>query len=538
MNSPSSWDGEVDVVIVGFGAAGACAAIEAVDRGLDVLVLERFNGGGATRNSGAIIYAGGGTMIQNEAGVQDTPENMFQYLQCEVKDAVSKESLQQFCLQSPELIQWLEVQGVRFEPTLYPNKTSYPPNRYHLYYSGNELLHPYNQIALPAPRGHRPKGNGLSGGVLFNALKTAALKRGLKVKYQSKAQELILDDQGNVIGLIYNHLGDTPFSKVFHKLISAFAYRIRYLNLIFPELNGFLSRIFVHIEKHGRTKRIYARQGVILAAGGFIYNQDMVRAHAPAYLSGTPLGSLGDDGRGIVMGQNAGGATAHMERISAWRFITPPESFIRGILVDEAGKRICNEERYGAQLGEMIVERHGGSAWLICDRDIWQAALRETLAGGVQWFQILLGMINLFVNRKRARTIAALAKKTRIDPGVLTSTIEQVNQRYQTGEADLLNKSQENRQSLTSPPFYAIDCSLKNRVFPCATLSLGGLSVDEKTSQVRRQGGTLIQGLYAVGRNAAGVPSNGYVSGLAIAHCIYSGRQAGRHINGNSTPIE
>jgi len=59
---------------------------------------------------------------------------------------------------------------------------------------------------------------------------------------------------------------------------------------------------------------------------------------------------------------------------------------------------------------------------------------------------------------------------------------------------------------------------------------LGGLAVDEATSQLKQKEGTNIPGLYAVGRNAAGIPSNGFVSGLAISHCIFSGRLAGHHV--------
>ncbi len=37
------WDREADVVVVGFGGAGACAALEAKAQGADVLVLDRFH---------------------------------------------------------------------------------------------------------------------------------------------------------------------------------------------------------------------------------------------------------------------------------------------------------------------------------------------------------------------------------------------------------------------------------------------------------------------------------------------------------------
>ena len=55
-----------DVIIVGFGAAGAASALEASDQGAKVLLIDRFRGGGATSISGGIIYAGGGTPYQKE----------------------------------------------------------------------------------------------------------------------------------------------------------------------------------------------------------------------------------------------------------------------------------------------------------------------------------------------------------------------------------------------------------------------------------------------------------------------------------------
>ena len=56
-----AWSDAADVVIVGWGAAGACAAIEARDAGASVLVFDRFAGGGASALSGGVGYAGGGT---------------------------------------------------------------------------------------------------------------------------------------------------------------------------------------------------------------------------------------------------------------------------------------------------------------------------------------------------------------------------------------------------------------------------------------------------------------------------------------------
>src|SRR6185312_11462393 len=76
-----SWDATVDVLVVGLGCAGATAAIEAARSGADTMILERASGGGGTTAmSGAVIYCGGGTALQQACGFDDTVEDMYRYL--------------------------------------------------------------------------------------------------------------------------------------------------------------------------------------------------------------------------------------------------------------------------------------------------------------------------------------------------------------------------------------------------------------------------------------------------------------------------
>jgi 3-oxo-5alpha-steroid 4-dehydrogenase len=162
------WLDEADIVIIGLGGAGVCAAIEALDAGCSVIAIDRFSGGGATRMSGGIVYAGGGTSQQHDANVEDDPVNMRRYLKLEVEDAVSDATLDRFCEQSPSLIDWLKNQGVRFGSSLASEKTSYPADGHYLYYSGNETRALYAKYAHPAQRGHRVFGKGLTGKNLFD----------------------------------------------------------------------------------------------------------------------------------------------------------------------------------------------------------------------------------------------------------------------------------------------------------------------------------------------------------------------------------
>ena len=522
----AGWHDEADVVVVGFGGAGAVAAIEAREQGADVLVLDRFHGGGATAISGGVFYSGGGTPIQQAAGVEDSVEAMEAYLRLEVKDAVSPETLHDFCARSIENLTWLQRHGVPFEPSLCPVKTSYPTDRYYLYYSGNESFPPFRDAARPAARGHRAKGTGLPGANFYEPLRASALALGVRASYETKAVALIHDDSGAVIGVEVRSLPEGSAAQQLHRKLNQRAIRWKNYN------PGYAKRCWKRCESleqtHGVTRRIRARRGVVLSAGGFIYNREMVAEHAPGYRPGMPLGTWGDDGSGIRLGVEAGGATERMDRVSAWRFINPPMSWTRGVLLNGEGRRYVNEQLYGAAIGEAMVEDNGGKALLLIDRDLWRASRREVMWGRAQWFQAAPALLSLYTNCRKASTIEELARAIRVPEDALRETIETYNEQARTGAPDPFGKAAEARKVL-EPPFRVIDCSITSKRFPCPTLTLGGLRVDEQSGLVRRADGSTVPGLYAAGRTAAGVCSQQYVSGLSIADCVYSGRRAGQH---------
>ena len=380
-----TWDIEADVVVVGFGAAGACAALEAAQAGAEVVVLDRFGGGGATALSGGVVYAGGGTRQQQAAGVSDSPEAMFAYLSAEAGDAVSAATLRRFCEDSPAMLAWLEQHGVPFEGSLCPDKTSYPTNRHYLYYSGSELS--FAAIAPPAPRGHRTRGPGTSGRLLYARLARAARGSGARLVPQTMVQRLIIDEDGRVTGVEASTLRDAPaWAAAAHRVLHRWSGKPY---LYAPKAGRVMHRPVGWLERrHGRPLRVRARAGVVLSAGGFVANRAMMREHAPACRGGLPLGTPGDDGSGIRLGAQAGGATAFLDRVSVWRFLSPPPALIHGILVDRAGQRICDEARYGAAIGDAIVTRHQGRAWLLIDQATLAQARRQVRASTL-WFQRL-----------------------------------------------------------------------------------------------------------------------------------------------------
>jgi len=507
---PPGWDEHADVVVVGFGGAGACAAIEAARAGADVLVLDRFTGGGATAVSGGVVYAGGGTSVQRAAGVSDSSDAMFDYLSQEVGDVVTPATLCRFCAESAEMISWLTDVGVPFDPRVCPYKTSYPTNEFYLYYSGSENAWPFRSLAAPAPRGHRARGRGTSGKVLFAALAAAVRSAGARVRPFTAARELVVED-GRVVGVECVSLSR---GRLRHRLMHRFATKP---GLYVPALARILHRRIERLERrYGTPVRIRARRGVVLAAGGFIGNRAMLREHAPEFRGGLPLGTQGDDGSGIALGVAAGGRTDLMKTISAWRFLTPPSALLRGILVDESGERFIDESSYGAAIGASLVTEHGGRAWLLVDESI-VASARQQLRTETLWFQRLQAEYLLHVARVRGSTVAEVAAKAGVDPAGLTTTVEKY------GRVDDEFGKHPDLVAPLAGPYSLIDFSYGPRLgYPCPMLTLGGLVVNEDTGAVPG-----VEGLYAAGRNAVGICSNSYVSGLSLADCVFSGRRAG-----------
>lgn len=518
-----NWDDEADVVVIGFGGAGVIAALQAREQGADVVALDRFSGGGATAISGGVVYAGGGTHIQTEAGVEDDVESMIKYLALEVKGAVSDATLRDFCERSHENLRWLEAAGVPFEGSLCPYKTSYPTDDYFLYYSGNEGMAPYRDAARPAPRGHRAKGKGLPGMSFYAPLKTTAIQQGVRLFTESRATSLVQDGD-RVVGVEYKRIPEGSFAARRHRFWSWAAGKVKNYS---PRSQRTWTRRADAIEaKHAITRRVRARSGVVLAAGGFIYNRAMVQEHAAPYRPGMPLGTPGDDGSGIQLGQTVGGVADRMDRVSAWRFINPPAAFTEGILVDKQGERYVNESLYGAAIGEAMVEEHRGEGILIIDQAVYDKARSQVGRGKTQWFQTAPALLNLWMNNRKSGTIQGLAKACRMPPDALQATVDAYNAVATSDGDDPLGK--DSLAELSKPPFYAIDCSIGSRRFLCPTLTLGGLRVDESSGAVLNGEEAPIAGLFAAGRNAVGVCSQQYVSGLSIADCVYSGRRAGR----------
>jgi 3-oxo-5alpha-steroid 4-dehydrogenase len=457
---------EADVVVVGLGAAGGSAAIEAARAGADVLILERAAaGGGTTADSGGLIYFGGGTRVQRACGFDDTPEEMFKHL-LEASGGAKQEKVRLYCEQSTEHFEWFEGLGFEFKESFYPHKAPVQETDDGLIYSGNEAAFPFSQNARPAPRGHKPRKEGDAGGLIMQKIIAGVQQAGARTVTNALCETLVTAENGRVVGVVAT-IDD-------------------------------------------EEKLVRAHRGVILAAGGFIKNKEMVAKHAPQLLCcNYPLATDGDDGRGIRMGMGAGGAAVHMGEGFVSVPFYPPSAHVKGILVNGQGQRFINEDAYHGRSGDCVVSHQRGVAYLIVDDELY---------GPTPAFHKIVAV---------EETIEALEKAVGFPESTLTTTVEFFNRHAANGEDPLFHKAAAYLRPLSAPPYSALDLSVGNSIIPAFTL--GGLDT-LPSGEVLTPDGKTVPGLYAAGRTTAGLPhsASGYASGLSIADGSFFGRQAGR----------
>ena len=523
-----NWDQEADLVIVGFGGAGVVAALQAREMGASVIAVDRFAGGGATANSGGVIYAGG-TRIQAEAGFDDTAEEMFKYIAYE-GSPVKEATLRHFCETSGENIDWLMSHGVQFDSSHYPARIAYPPDGYHLYYTGMEKFHP--DVARPAPRGHRTVGKGPSGKNYFAALKQSALQKGVTVIPHAPARRLLADKQGRVVGIEVQKLPESSHGQ--HDALYKRVDPMKPFNSAKAE--GYIADTAeFEASVPQELLRIRARKGVILASGGYNYNLDFYGRYRPDITAAVRVlvrgGAMGCDGSGIELGTSAGGGLGYMDSVFITKAISPPEEFVKGVLVNSKGKRLINEDAYLGHVGLKVLAQEGGNAWVILDSSTFWRGFRQMvwpLSNAISWWGMPALMNLLFGGTRRGRTLTALAGKLGIDAGQLRNTIDHYNAQASAGNDQEFGKQASNLAPMVRAPYYAFNLSLLNKYGFSGSMPYGGLTVEEETGAVTRVDGSVIDGLYAAGRTAVGICSGANFSGLSIADTVFSGRRAAR----------
>ena len=470
------WDEEADVVIAGFGIAGAAAAVEAVRAGADVLVLERTGSwGGAASMAGGFIYLGGGTPIQKACGFEDSVANMAAYLNVAMGPGADEKRIADYCEGSLEHFDWLVGCGVHFKPEFFGEPGWEPMGDQGLMYSGGENSYPFNTIAEPAPRGHVPQmsdkkqGESSAGYMLMKPLVETATAAGARAIYDVRVQRLIVESDGRVVG--------------------------------------------VFARRYGEEIAVRARRGVVLAMGSFAYNEAMVAQYAPR-IAGRPAAAIEQhDGQAIRMAQALGADLAHMDATEVAIF-NDPQQLVRGILVNGRGQRYVPEDTYPGRVGQLTLYHQDNTAFLIID----EKAQEEAMAS-------LSPQLMMRPPTWVCGTVAELESEMGLPTGSLQATVSAYNAGAATGEDPLLHKKPQWLRPIGSP-VGAIDLRESTGGF-----TLGGL-LTSLDAEVLHVSGEPIPGLFAAGRCTAGLAAWGYASGISLGDGSFYGRRAGRRAAG------
>jgi 3-oxo-5alpha-steroid 4-dehydrogenase len=460
------WSETADVIVVGLGSAGACAALEAHRVGAHVVVLEKQDeGGGTSARAAGQLYLGGGTALQQACGFEDSAEDMATYMKMACGPGAPDDKIDLFVSQSVEHYDWLVSQGVPFKPSFVPTtEATNPPNDDGLTYTGSEPAHPWCEHARPAPRGHNVQNVGDSGVVLMRTLLGVVEREGIDVRTNASVERLAIDEGGRVVGIGLR------------------------------ETDG------------DRERWIEARRGVVLCTGGFGFNREMLGRYAPTLLDCSPVGTEAEDGLGIRLGMAAGGDAIRMDAGCVMIPFSKPRSLVRGIIVNGRGERFVNEDVYQAVHGDIALHRQDGVSYLIVDADTWSEPQLP------------------FPTIAEADSPEALEQALDLPVGSLVATLARWNAGAARGEDPLLHKGADWITPLTKPPFRAID--LRRETFPYPFFTLGGLRTDTE-GRVLTPEGEVIEGLFAAGRTTSGMPAQGYNSGMSLSDCTFFGRRAG-----------
>ena len=531
-----------DVIVVGTGAAGMCAAIRLHTLGLAPILIEKTGFfGGSTAVSGGAVWIPGNPHSE-EVGRPDTREAARTYLEGEIGNRMNGPLVDAFLDTGPEVVRFLEAEtAVKFAArALGPDYHSDRPGAS----LGGRVMDPLDYdarelgAALPRLRHPIPEFTILGGMMVGRADLGLLPKMHRSGKAFAHALRVVLRHGSDLLrfrrgtrSVLGNALA-ARLGKTVHDLGIPIYYDTALVGL--KQDDGSVTGVTV---RHaGAERSIAARHGVILASGGFPQNDAMradVMAHAcrgPHY-SMSPEDNTGDSQRAATqLGASQGGNNLHpafwtpvsrLKRADGTTVPFPHLFLDRAkpglIAVTDRGGRFVNESAsYHDFVAGMLEAMEGGAREfrLICDHRF----IRRYGLGAVRPFP---GRLKPFIDSGyviRAATIAELARKTNLPAQAMADTLARYNADAARGTDSAFGKGgtdynrylgdPENQPNpclrpIEQGPFYALS------IYPGDIGTSIGLETDA-TARVLGADGTPIGNLYAAGNDMNSIMAGSY----------------------------
>ncbi len=564
----STWDEEIDLLVLGSGAAGMSAAITGAHAGLKVMLCEKTEllGGTSATSGGSLWVPGAGPIVRN--GRNEPIDTVWAYLRGEIGDRFDEPLMRAFLEAGPQAIGFLEEKtDVRFQhvpnPDYHadaPGGSGYgramtaepfdarelgeafallrPPRPIYLVLGGMmvgrrevpvllkpfaswsafkrtmSIVVPHLLARLRYPRGTRL----LIGNALIGRFLLSAIKAGVVIRTQAGLVALIRED-----GRVQGALIDTP---------------------------------------QGR-RAIWARAGVVLATGGIAHDLAVREALMPRHPHAHSLAFEGNTGDGVRAARAVGAALdldldspAYWSPASTLKRPDGSETvWIHGhmdrgkpglIAVNSAGRRFTNEADSYHDFVLAMYRSHQTvpsiPAWLICDH-------RFIRAYGIGLIRPHYPRLEPYVRAgylHRADSLEALAQSIGVDATGLGESVAQHNRDCERGVdtafgrgSNQLNRFNGDPQIGPNPnlapivraPFYAV------AVRPCSIGTTVGLKTDVDANVLDEQG-RAIAGLYACGNDMGPVMRGTYPGpGITLGPAVVFAWRAAHHARANA-PVQ
>jgi succinate dehydrogenase/fumarate reductase flavoprotein subunit len=557
---------ECDVLVVGSGCAGLSAAVTAGHRGLSVLVVEkepRF--GGTTARSGGWLWIPG-TSLARAWGITESPDQARTYLRHEAGNAFDAARVEAFLTNGPEAVDFFTSKtALRFDmPLTFPDYHAEAPggaqggrSMVTRPFDGHELGEHIRDLGVPLPEltvFGMMLGSGKEIIHFMRATKSLASAFYVAKRLSKHGIDVLRNGRGMTL-TNGNALAGRLAKSIFDLKIPLWLKSpVRELIVEDNAVRGAV------IERDGRSIRVTAKRGVILACGGFphdVARRQKMFPHAPTGNEHFSPGPIGNTGDGLRLAEAAGGRIEDsLPNAAAWVpvSITTRKDGSKGVMphfidrakpgviaVTRGGLRFANEgNSYHDFAQEMVKASTPGeeiTAFLITDH----RSLRKYGLGCVPPFPMPLGHHLRSGYLLRGATLAELATKAGIDPKAFEATVEKFNhsategrdpdfgkgsRAYNRYQGDALHGPNPCIAPIRHGPFYAI------RMVIGDLGTYAGIKTDEHARALDADGHP-IAGLYAAGNDMASIMGGNYPgAGITLGPALTFGYIAGKHIAG------